>query len=102
MHIRDYLAVLELVNEERLRMGLPELERLPSGIPRNSRGCVIANAIPGARVGSERILGSTMRRMSREVRSFVAEFDRNHGSAVDPGALVEGGIEDDKGCLVLA
>lgn len=101
MHIRDYLAALELVNEERRKLGLAALDHLPGGVPGDARRCVIANAIPGSLVGRDRIAGSARRRLPRDVRAFVAAFDRSgRGGAVDPGSLVQGGIEDDKGCLV--
>jgi len=48
-------------------------------------------------------VGSAKRSLPRDVRSFIAAFDRNgSGKPVDPGSLVDGGIEDDKGCLVSA
>ena len=103
MHIRKYLAALELVNEERRRMGLPVIDHLPKGIPGNGRRCVIANAIPGTVVGHHSIGGMVRRSLPRDVRSFIAAFDQSASrKAVDPGSLVDGGIEDDKGCLVPA
>ena len=103
MHIRDYLAALELVNEERRKLGLAALDHLPVGVPGDARRCVIANAIPGSMVGQDRIAGSARRRLPRHVRAFVAAFDESEGGGpVDPGSLVRGGIEDDKGCLVPA
>lgn len=103
MHIREYLATLELVNKERRRAGLPELDHLPAGMPGHSRRCVIAEAIPGASVGSHamRTTRSSFRALPRDVIRFVAAFDQEGGrEQVDPGTLVDGGIEDDKGCLV--
>lgn len=104
MHIRDYLAALKLVNEERGKMNLPPLERLPEGTPSDSVRCAIAMGIPGATVTGIVITPQGRQRASPEVRSFIRAFDaagrRGVETPVDPCALVEGGVDDDKGCLV--
>jgi hypothetical protein len=102
MHIREYLAALELANDERARMDLPALDHLPAGTPRDPLRCAIANAVPGAKVTSFLTREGKVRRLSRDVLRFVQAFDRRSSAtgAVEPGALVDGGIEDDKGCLV--
>ena len=106
MHIGDYLATLDFVNRQRAARGLEPLDHLPEGSPGDSRDCVIARAVPGSRV--TRIISSNDGRPAvvppRAVRSFISAFDRQgltQGKAVsDPGKLVDGGIDDDKGCLV--
>ena len=103
MHIREYLAALALVNEERQRAGLPRVDHLPAGVPGDSARCAIAKAIPGAHVTDVLRAGSTVRELPGEVRQFIQSFDRSgRRESVDPGTLVDGGIEDDKGSLVLA
>jgi hypothetical protein len=98
MHIRDYLATLDFVNEERARVGVSPLDHLPAGTPRDPRDCVVARALPGAIVVDGIEFGTTRRELPRAVRRFVREFDSNEQG--DAAALVEGGTEDDKGCLV--
>ncbi len=101
MHIRVYLAALQLVNEERRRAGLPELDHLPEGIAGDPRRCAIAKAIPGAHVDHVLRTDSGARPLPPDVLRFISAFDRRRGRGlVDPGSLVQGGIEDDKGCLV--
>ena len=107
MHIRHYLATLEFVNEERVALGLDPLDHLPAGTPGNSEDCAIARAVPGSLVGSGSITRHDRQRtklLPAEVARFVQTFDREaHLAHVsDPGRLVKGGIEDDKGCLVPA
>jgi hypothetical protein len=104
MHIRPYLATLAFVNRERARIGLPALERLPEGRPGDPRDCVIARTLPGALVaGMLAVPGQPPRVLPPEVARFVACFD-SEGSlrGGDPAVLVDGGIDDDKGCLVPA
>jgi len=106
MHIKSYLATLELVNHERVALGLAPIERLPQGQPRDPMDCAIARAVPGSVVDGIHIKppsSALQRRLPPEVRKFVAAFDRGArrgAAALDPALLVEGGIDDDKGCLV--
>ncbi|HLU37785.1 MAG TPA: hypothetical protein VK081_00265 [Planctomycetota bacterium] len=105
MHIRDYLAALEFANAQRRAQGLPPIDRLPSGRPGDSVRCAIARAVPGAVVGSTHVGIDNGPRapLPREVAAFVRAFDRESvAPESDPGTLVDGGIEDDKGCLVPA
>ena len=111
MHIRDYLATLDFVNEERARVGLPRLDHLPAGTPTRPGACVIAKALPGAIVAGHNapeaiVIGDWHRRIPSAVRRFIWEFDAagdpDEGRILrDAAALVEGGTDDDKGCLVL-
>lgn len=110
MHIRNYLAALEFVNQERARRDLRPIERLERGLPRDPKRCAIARSIPGVTVTA--FLHERKRRtrpLPKQVLAFVAAFDAGgsargqaeHGD-LDPANLVEDGIEDDKGCLVPA
>lgn len=106
MHIRNYLAALEFVNQERERRGLSPIERIEPGVPVNTNQCAIARSIPGVSVTN--VLHDPERgtqALPREVLAFVASFDAGvlrRRAELDPADLVEGGIEDDKGCLVPA
>ena len=106
MHIGDYLAALALVNEEREGAGLPPLARLPRGFPLDPRRCVIANAIPGSIVYERLWTARGSRELPPAVVRFIGEFDlrglQRRGELVDPCALVDGSVDEDKGCLVPA
>jgi len=103
VHIRDYLAALEYVNEQRGELGLPELDHLPAGIPGNPLRCPISRALPGALLNVGVNVVSAQKLPSKGVFRFVEAFDQKSNTRpVDPGSLVDGGIEDDKGCLVPA
>jgi hypothetical protein len=104
MHIRHYLAALKFVNRERRRLDLAALDRLPEGRPGDPHDCVIARTLPGATVARHlQVPGHAARLLPGPVFQFVCEFDFEgsvHGG--DPAALVDGGIDDEKGCLVPA
>src|SRR4249919_3946420 len=105
MHIQNYLATLEFVNRERAARGLAPLDHLPAGRPGAMTDCVIARAIPGARVGAKTFDAGKgpHQALPGKVKTFVHAFDWENGPAHgerDPASLVEGGIDDDKGCLV--
>lgn len=106
MHIRNYLAALEFVNQERERRGISPIERLEPGMPADPMQCAIARSIPGVSVtdGIHDPERGT-RKLPSDVLAFVASFDAGgwpRGGELDPADLVNGGIEDDKGCLVPA
>ena len=103
MHIRSYLSALEYVNAKRESLGLPPLERLPVGRPGDMQRCVIARAVPGAAVNTHLEHPQVMEKLPGEVSTFVMAFDSegiHRGQRCDPAKLVDGGIDDDKGCLV--
>ena len=75
-------------------------------MPAHPEQCAIARSIPGAHVtGVLRDLErGTLKFLPADVFAFVASFDAGgfRGRELDPADLVQGGIEDDKGCLVPA
>ncbi len=100
MHIRDYLATLDFVNEVRAGLGLPSLDYLPAGTPASTTDCVIARALPGAVVRRAVVFDNITVELPRPAKRFISKFD--FGWQSDAALLVKGGTEDDKGCLVSA
>lgn len=105
MHIRYYLAALEFVNGERKSLGLEPLNEIPLGRPGDPHRCAIARAVPGSTVSATiELPDGSVKPLPAKVRRFVQSFDVEGFCHDDcqPGGLVDGGIDDEKGCLVPA